>query len=470
MERIPQEPERGEFQSTHEQPQAPIDESWDERVIREGIETAEREGGSIDDRTARYIASQLHGGQASALYSLASTGRISPDIDRELADGYDQQTDQARLWIRWLGGYCDYRRDKGSVPGWAERSAEQDRADEERQARAIDPPLLEAAVPRVQTGKRTLRRREHEVTPHSREHVYDRITDRIIKALEAGTVPWQKPWGVAKGRPRSMTTRKPYQGINVLLLGMTAMERGYDSPWWGTFKQIKELGGFVIRGQTKEAGKGSTTVVFYTSREREELNQETGVLEVVTFPIARAFQVFNAAQCESLPERFYPQPGSEEVLAEPQAVLDGYLTRGGPRLQHAAGDRAYYRGDIDTITMPMRTQFHSPAHYYSTAFHETGHSTGHPLRLNRPGIAEFDHFGSGRYAKEELVAQMSAAILLAETGIDRDDLFQNSAAYIQSWLGALQNDRSLVASAASHAQKAVDLITEPTHQVEALSP
>jgi antirestriction protein ArdC len=106
----------------------------------------------------------------------------------------------------------------------------------------------------------------------------------------------------------------------------TAEERGYDSPWWGTFKQIKELGGFVLRGQTKEAGMGSTTVVFYKFQEREESNHETGELEVHTFPLARAFQVFNAAQCEGLPERYYPQPGSEEVLAEPQAILESVLS------------------------------------------------------------------------------------------------------------------------------------------------
>ena len=116
--------------------------------------------------------------------------------------------------------------------------------------------------------------------------------------------------------------------------------------------------------------------------------------------------------------------------------------------------------------MPLRTQFKSPAHYYSTAFHETSHSTGAPTRLNRPGVAEFDHFGSGQYAQEELVAQMGAAMLLAETGLDDPSLFENSAAYIQSWLGALANDRSLVVSAARQAYKAVELITEPTRQAE----
>jgi antirestriction protein len=135
MEREPQEPQGNEFKDIREPLAPPAEESWDERVIREGIEKAEREGGSIDDRTARYIASQLHGGQDSALYSLASTGRISPDIDQELAQDFDQQTDQLRLWSRWLGGYCTFRQVKGSVPGWAERSAEQDRDDQRRLSR-----------------------------------------------------------------------------------------------------------------------------------------------------------------------------------------------------------------------------------------------------------------------------------------------------------------------------------------------
>jgi len=124
-------PRGASFEYGYLSPIPPEGDSWDEWVIERGIETALRDGRSIDDRTAHYIAGQLHEGQASALYSLASAGHIAPGIDDELAHGYDQQTDQARRWIRWLGGYCALRPDRGSVPGWAERAAEQDRADME---------------------------------------------------------------------------------------------------------------------------------------------------------------------------------------------------------------------------------------------------------------------------------------------------------------------------------------------------
>lgn len=297
-----------------------------------------------------------------------------------------------------------------------------------------------------------------------REHVYDKITKRIIAALEGGTVPWQRPWGASQGRPRSMATGKPYQGANVLMLGMTSAERGYSSPWWGTFKQITDLGGHVMKGQNEKSGSGGTTIFFAEQRQRDgdDVDPETGELKRLGYTVARAFRVFNASQCEGLPESFYPQPGSSETLAEPQAVLDGYLEHGGPTLDHVPTERAYYTPHNDRIVLPLRTQFRTPAHYYATAFHETVHSTGHPSRLNRPGIAEFDHFGSDRYAKEELAAEMGAAMLLSETGLEDPALHDNSAAYVQSWLGALKDDRNLVISAASQAYKAVDLITDRT--------
>lgn len=295
-----------------------------------------------------------------------------------------------------------------------------------------------------------------------REHVYDKITKRIIQALEAGTVPWQRPWGAANGWPRSMATGKRYQGANVLMLGMTSEERGYGSPWWGTFRQIAALGGHVMKGQNEQNGTGGTTVFFAERREREgdEIDAETGEQTRVGYVVAKAFRVFNASQCEGLPERFYPQPGTNEELAAPQAVLDRYLSRAGPQLDHVPTNRAYYTPQNDRIVLPLRTQFRSPAHYYGTAFHEAVHSTGHLSRLNRLGITEFDHFGSNQYAMEELTAEMGAAMLLAETGLEDPTLYDNSAAYVQSWLRALLDDRNLVISAASQAYKAVALVTD----------
>ena len=126
------------------------------------------------------------------------------------------------------------------------------------------------------------------------------------------------------------------------------------------------------------------------------------------------------------------QPGIDELLAEPQSVLEGYLAHGGPRLDHVPTDRAYYTPSNDRIVLPLRTQFKSPGHLCETGSQEAVHSTGHPSRLDRPGIAEFDHFDRGKYARGELIAQIGAAMLLAEPGVDEPGLFDNSAAYLQS--------------------------------------
>jgi antirestriction protein ArdC len=284
------------------------------------------------------------------------------------------------------------------------------------------------------------------------------VTDRMIAALQRGTVPWRKPWQAATGQPRSMSTGQPYRGINPFLLGLTAAEEGYSSPYWGTYRQVSELGGQVRKGER------STLVVFWKQARAEQRDPQTGELTVKQLPVLRYYRVFNAAQADHLPGRFYPAPGDRSEIAHPQAVLDAYLARGGPTLVHVAGDRADYHPATDIIRLPPRAQFRTPEGYYATAFHEAGHSTGHPARLNRPGIAALDHFGSGRYAREELIAQMTSSLLGAQTGIDDPATFANSASYIAGWLRALDNDHRLVIAAAAHAQRASDLITGPERQ------
>ena len=253
------------------------------------------------------------------------------------------------------------------------------------------------------------------------------VTERMIAALERGTVPWRKPWQAAAGQPRSMCTGQPYRGVNVFLLGLTAAEEGYSSPFWGTYRQISDLGGQVRKGEH------STLVVFWKQAQAEHRDPQTGELTVKQLPVLRYYRVFNATQADHLPERFHPAPGEHSEISGPQAVLDGYLARG-PKLVHVAGDRADYHPATDTIRLPLRSQFRSAEGYYATAFHEAGHSTGHPTRLGRPGIAAFDHFGSDKYAREELVAQMSSSLLCAQTGIEDPEIFENSASYIAGWL------------------------------------
>jgi antirestriction protein ArdC len=283
------------------------------------------------------------------------------------------------------------------------------------------------------------------------------ITERMLAALERGTIPWRKPWHAEGGRPLSMSSGQPYRGVNVFLLGLTAAEEGYASPHWGTYRQISDLGGQVRKGER------STFVIFWKQAEHTEPDPQTGEITTRRLPVLRYYRVFNAAQADHLPGRFYPSFGQDTEIAEPQAVLDSYLADG-PRLRHLPGDRAAYNPATDTIQLPLRTQFRAPEHYYATAFHEAGHSTGHPQRLNRAGIADFDHFGSGRYAKEELIAQMTSSLLCAQTGIENPEIFDESASYIAGWLHALNEDKRLVITAAAHAQRASDLIAEPQHQ------
>jgi len=241
--------------------------------------------------------------------------------------------------------------------------------------------------------------------------------------------------------------------VNIFRLAPTAGEEDDGSPFSGTYRQISGLGGQVRKGEQ------STLVVFWKQAPAEHRDPQTGEIAVQHVPVLRYYRVFNAAQADRLPDRFYPAPGEHSPMAEPQAVLDRYLADG-PRLVHVPGDRADYHPATDAIRLPLPAQFRTPEAYSATAFHEAGHSTGHPTRLNRPGIAAFDHFGSGRYAREELVAQMTSALLCAQTGIDDEELFRNSASYIASWLTTLGTDHKLVITAAGRAQRACDLITQ----------
>jgi antirestriction protein ArdC len=303
------------------------------------------------------------------------------------------------------------------------------------------------------------------------QDVHQLITDRMIEALEKGTVPWHRPWATQTGGvPRSMSTRKAYRGINPWLLTMTSLDEGYTSPWWGSYDKIAELSGMAKDPKTKRwvspdgtprgvrKGERGTRVIWWEAKTRPDPDNPD---EPRTFMVGGTRVVFNATQADQLPPGYHPEPGVRDVgeLPEPEAVLMEYAATRGPELAFIEQGRAYYQSGPDRITMPTRAQFDTAEEFFGTWAHESAHSTGHAKRLNRPGVASFDHFGSERYAKEELIAEMSSAILAEMTGVGTDSMFDNSAAYISSWLKELKNDVKLVGSAASSAQAAVDYIT-----------
>lgn len=274
---------------------------------------------------------------------------------------------------------------------------------------------------------------------------YDKITQTIIDALEQGTVPWHRPWNLRADGPRSLSTGKPYQGINVFALTVTAMMRGYSSRWWGTYKTIGERGG-QVRG-----GEHGTSVVHYSMFEKKD--KLTG--EVTDrIPVLRTFTVFNADQADDLVTPQEEPLAEFEPLAECERISDGYRERGGPEVKHG-GDSAHYSPPLDYIQMPLRGQFETVEHYYGTLFHEEAHSTGHESRLNRKAemIAPF---GTPDYSREELVAEMAAAFVCGEAGIGVN--VPHRAGYIEHWLGHLRDDKRILVQAAAAAQKAANLI------------
>lgn len=269
--------------------------------------------------------------------------------------------------------------------------------------------------------------------------IYAEVTDRIIKQLEQGVIPWQKPW-IASGAAISHSTGKPYSLLNQILLSRPGE--------YATFKQISEEGGRVKKGEK------SSMVVFWKWIEQED---EDNPGEMKKIPFLRYYNVFHIDQCEGIkPRHSRPLPDVVKPDEAAEAIAADYLTRSGVTLTHEAGDRAFYRPSTDSITLPLLAQFKDTAEYYSTLFHEMTHSTGHASRLNR--LTKVAAFGSEEYSKEELIAEIGAAALVNHAGLETSGSLTNSAAYIKSWLAALRDDKRLIVSASGKAEKAVNLI------------
>lgn len=299
------------------------------------------------------------------------------------------------------------------------------------------------------------------------------ITTAMIEALERGVVPWHCPW--KSGAPTSLFSGKPYKGINVLILGLTAIVKGYTSQYWGTFDRIAELAGcekvwrnpedpskgFYWRSPDGKArgirkGEKSVLVYFWEHRTKPDPDDPDNRDSDIHYTYTTYKVVFNLDQADfpdGLPGKYTTIREIGE-LPDAEKVFAGYLHRENINLK--LGRVAAYDPDPDDMILPPRGMFESAEKYYSTALHECTHSTGHKFRLDRPGIRNFNHFGSGQYAKEELVAEMGAAMLCRMLGVE--GVFDNSAAYIAGWLEKLKGEPGLIRAAAGEAQKAVDLI------------
>ncbi|QPT38923.1 DNA primase TraC [Oligella ureolytica] len=278
--------------------------------------------------------------------------------------------------------------------------------------------------------------------------LYQHVTDRIISSIEQGAPAWRKPWTGEAGTMQMplRSTGEAYRGINVVMLWLTAAEKGYGSAYWFTYRQAQELGAQVRKGE-----KG-TTVVKYGTFERED--EETG--EDKKIPYLKGYTVFNADQIDGLPEKYHAVPAEEarDLGTEADPELDAFFKATGADIRTSEEPRAYYSLNGDYIHMPPIATFHSAAGYYATLAHEATHWTGHKSRLDR-----FSRFSDRKsYAFEELIAEIGNCMVCAAIGLTPD--FEQSGAYVASWLRALKDDKRMIFKAATEAQKAADFLLE----------
>lgn len=286
--------------------------------------------------------------------------------------------------------------------------------------------------------------------------IFEIVTNRIIEMLEAGTVPWRKPWASGGRWAVNWLTQRAYRGINQLLLPFGGE--------YATYKQIKEAGGRIKEEELKNGNIVIFCKPFFIKSDDEDADEE----ETETgkkFFMYRYYRVWEInTQCEGLKSKRPPAPTFEhDPIASAERIIEAYPD--GPEIRFELG-QAVYNSLYDRVSIPPITDFKIAEEYYSTFFHELVHSTGHAKRLNRDGITKNKGFRSDPYAFEELVAEIGAAMLCTEAGIDQQTL-DNSAAYIDGWLSRLRNDKKLIIIAARHAQRAVDHILNVAEMEEA---
>lgn len=272
--------------------------------------------------------------------------------------------------------------------------------------------------------------------------VYEIITQKFIESLEQGVIPWRKPWAV-NGTAYNHTTKKPYSFINQMLLA------GGE---YLTFQQVKAEGGNVKKNE-----KANICISYFEHFEKDENGED---IESTKRVLPRYYYVFEVSQCEGIKRNIPIEREEHKPIEEAQAIVDGYFSRETCKLNFNMGNKAFYRPADDSITIPNMDLFKTSEHFYGTLFHEMTHSTMHKDRCNRTEerYGKNVAFGSKEYSKEELVAEIGSSFIMASIGIDSNEVFTNSKAYIQSWLSKLKSDPKFIIEASSKAEKATNYI------------
>lgn len=281
-------------------------------------------------------------------------------------------------------------------------------------------------------------------------NIYEMITERIVEQLEKGIVPWHQPWVGGAAMAVSFHSGKPYSMLNQLLLGRPGE--------WLTWNEIQAAG-----GKVKKGAKSALCVWTKVARvEKETTAEDEEETQTTCRRFLKWYKVFHISDTEGIASKLEPVQANPNLnpVTEAEAIINGYLAREKDLRFECENEsaEAYYSPSQDMVVVPCLSQYQIVEEYYSTAFHELTHSTMHEKRCNRRNENTRVAFGSAAYSREELVAEMGAAMLVNRAGIESEKSFDNSVAYIGNWLKALKNDKNMVVYAASRAEKAAKYI------------
>ncbi len=293
----------------------------------------------------------------------------------------------------------------------------------------------------------------------SQKQIRHEITARIVAAIEGGTMPWRRPWRVSKnsGRPASVTTKRPYTGVNPILLEISAMQHQFQSRFWGTFQAWRQMGCCVKkRPDDVKPGEWGTTIVFCKPVKKTVEDQDNGEEKQESFFVLRYFKVFNADQCVNA-EQFQVVDDPEAGGIEPDfAPAEELIAATQADIRHG-GERAYYSPVGNYIQMPFRERFGSLGAYYETALHELAHWSEPRQHLDRQELG---------YAMCELIAEIASCFVSTEIGIPHGEGLENYSSYVKSWLDQVKGDASYVFRASKMASATCDYLLSFVREVE----
>ena len=299
----------------------------------------------------------------------------------------------------------------------------------------------------------------------NQQQLREKISAQIVTALESGNVPpWRRPWRVGPnaGFPANVVSRKPYRGINPILLDLSSARHNLSSKWWGTFNQWKGLGGKVMRRPADvPEGQWGTTIVFWTPVTKIEKDAD-GDEKTDRYFVMRSYTIFNVDQVEG-GQLDHLRAGMADTAGDPAQVIDYEPAEEAIDATNVSirygGGRAFYNPSHDYIQVPPKATFTEPIDYYETVLHELVHASEHPTRLNWSRTKS-----ANSYAMGELVAEIGACYLARELGVPASGNLTNHVAYLSHWLQAMKNDSRFIFMASSQASKAASYILSFSRQ------